>query len=87
MSMKLNENKITVKVLFFGDAAGAEEAEISTSAPATVGGVKDLVFSRYARLATFSKSLMIAVNQAYSTDLTMIKDQDEIAFLPPVSGG
>lgn len=38
---------------------------------------------------TFSKykSCMIAVNQAYANDDTTLSDSDEIAIIPPVSGG
>ena len=84
------DNEINVKVLFFGsarDAVGAEEVSLTTGFPATVGTVKEAVFSRYERLALFAKSLMIAVNEEYATDDVAIKNLDEIAFLPPVSGG
>jgi molybdopterin synthase sulfur carrier subunit len=35
----------------------------------------------------FAKSLMVAVNEEYASDDTALKDQDIVAFLPPVSGG
>ena len=83
-------NNISVRILFFGaarDAVGAEEASFTTAAPASVLTVKKAVFSRYESLSAFAQSLMIAVNQEYATDETAIKNRDEIAFLPPVSGG
>ncbi len=83
-------NNINVKILFFGaarDAVGAEEANFTTAVPASVFTVKKAVISRYEKLSVFGKSLMIAVNREYATDETSIKNQDEIAFLPPVSGG
>ena len=33
------------------------------------------------------KSMMIAVNRAYATDTQLIGTGDEIAVIPPVSGG
>lgn len=84
------DGTIQVKVLFFGaarDAAGTSEDAISTAFPGTVGAVKEAVFSKYTRVSLFGKSLMVSVNQVYATDRTTINDQDEIAFLPPVSGG
>lgn len=83
-------NNINVKILFFGaarDAVGVEEASFSTASPASVLTVKKAVFARYETLSGFAKSLMVAVNREYATDETAIENQDEIAFLPPVSGG
>lgn len=89
--MSENENnKITVKILFFGaarDAAGSEEVDISIDSPVCVSGVKNAIFSRYEGLAPYSQSLMIAVNREYATNETAVVGGDEIAFLPPVSGG
>lgn len=83
-------DNINVKILFFGaarDAVGTEEASFTTASPASVLTIKKAVFSRYEALSVFAKSLMVAVNEEYATDETMIKNLDEIAFLPPVSGG
>jgi len=82
--------EIQVKILFFGaarDAAGADEISLATTMPASVRTVKEAVFFKYEAVARFAKSLMIAVNQEYATDETEVKNRDEIAFLPPVSGG
>ncbi|MBC7900367.1 MAG: molybdopterin converting factor subunit 1 [Saprospiraceae bacterium] len=87
---KNNRDNICVKVLFFGaarEAAGTEEVDIFTTFPATVQTVKDAVFSRYEKVSLFARSLMISVNREYAADETAVNDLDEIAFLPPVSGG
>ena len=83
-------NNINVKILFFGaarDAVGVEKACFIIAAPASVLTVKKAVFARYETLSVFAKSLMVAVNREYATDETAIENLDEIAFLPPVSGG
>ncbi len=85
-----DENDIYVKILFFGaarDAVGVEEINLDIPFPASVSNVKKAVFSRHEKLSAFAKSLMIAVNEEYATDETTIKNRDEVAFLPPVSGG
>lgn len=85
-----NGERISLKVLFFCAArvaAGAGEIVITTAFPASVNTVKEAVFSKYERLSPFAKSLMIAVNREYASDETAVIDHDEIAFLPPVSGG
>jgi molybdopterin synthase catalytic subunit len=79
-----------VRVLFFGQlkeivGVAAEDAGLSEGAR-----VEDL-FERYARrfpkLAEFRGSIAPSVNQEYSEWRTPVADGDEVAFLPPVSGG
>jgi molybdopterin synthase catalytic subunit len=38
-------------------------------------------------LAGFRSSILVMVNQEYATPETRLKDGDEVAFIPPVSGG
>jgi molybdopterin synthase catalytic subunit len=79
-----------VRVLFFGqlkDIVGVaqEDAELSEGAR-----VEDL-FERYGRrfpqLAEFRSSIAASVNQEYAGWRTPLAPGDEVAFLPPVSGG
>ena len=79
-----------VRVLFFGmlkDLVGrsADEAELADGA--TLGSV----FERYAqltpRLRELASSIVIARNQQFADVSTAVEDGDEIALLPPVSGG
>jgi molybdopterin converting factor subunit 1 len=79
-----------VRVLFFGqlkDITGvtSEDAELSDGAR-----VEDL-FERYGRkfpkLAEFRSSIAASVNQEYSEWRAPLASGDEVAFLPPVSGG
>jgi molybdopterin converting factor subunit 1 len=79
-----------VRVLFFGrlkDIVGKseEDAEVSEGAR-----VEDL-FARYGRnfpeLARFRPSVMASVNQEFAEWRAPLSSGDEVAFLPPVSGG
>jgi len=79
-----------VRVLFFGrlkDIVGKseEDAELSDGAR-----VEDL-FARYGRsfpeLAQFRPSVVASVNQEFAEWLAPLAAGDEVAFLPPVSGG
>ncbi len=79
-----------VRVLFFGrlkDIVGnaEEQAELSDGAR-----VEDL-FERYGRtfpeLARFRSSVVASVNQEFSEWRRTLASGDEVAFLPPVSGG
>ena len=79
-----------VRVLFFGqlkDIVGVahEDAELSEGAR-----VEDL-FERYGRrfpkLGEFRASIAASVNQEYAGWRAPLANGDEVAFLPPVSGG
>jgi molybdopterin converting factor small subunit len=52
----------------------------------TVGSLRKALKSRYPSLVEI-KSLMIAVNNTYADDSLSIGESDEIALIPPVSGG
>jgi len=79
-----------VRVLFFGQlkeitGTAQEDAEVSEGAR-----VEDL-FERYGRrfpkLTPFRPSIAASVNQEYASWQAPLSSGDEVAFLPPVSGG
>src|SRR5215217_1208240 len=81
---------VKIRVLFFGaarDAVNANTLEISLDAPATVSSAIQKLSERFSQLERFGRSLLFAVNQEYATPDTMLKDDDELAVFPPVSGG
>ena len=69
------------------DITGRAEEQVELEPGASVGGLWDLLVERYPRLAGFSGRLLYAVNQEYATPATPLGDGDEVAFIPPVSGG
>lgn len=84
------ENQITIRVLFFGaarDVVDINPLDISIDAPATVATAFRYLVDRFAQLERFGRSLLFAVNQEYATFDTQLKNNDELAVFPPVSGG
>jgi molybdopterin synthase catalytic subunit len=81
---------VQVKVLFFGmlkDIVGRSEDRLELPEPAPLGSLFDRYASQFPRLRDYRASIVLACNQQFSTGTTLIQDGDEIAFLPPVSGG
>jgi sulfur-carrier protein len=79
-------NKYRVKA--FGitkDLLGGREAFIETTGH-TVGDLRAALGEKYPQLSDL-RSLYIAVNNDYADDLIVLKASDEIALIPPVSGG
>jgi len=81
---------LKVQVLFFGAARDVVEnnpIEISLAAPATVSTAFQSLVAKYPNLERFGRSLLFAVNQEYATSDMPLKENDELAVFPPVSGG
>ena len=84
------ETFVGVRVLFFGAAreAAADEALLRVPSGATAREAFERVLEEYPSLRRFSASLLVAVNQEYARDLSVeLKEGDEMAVFPPVSGG
>ena len=75
--------------LFAGMRDAAGKAVLKMELPAS--GTVSEVFSQLARLhpevSPFRRSLLVAVNQEYADWDGPVREGDEIAFFPPVSGG
>ena len=69
------------------DITGKAEEQIELGAGATIATLWELLVARYPRLAPYRGRLLYAVNQEYGTLATELHDGDELAFIPPVSGG
>lgn len=78
-----------VNVLAFGiakDIFGSSSIDVEVSEDATVGTLRTELEEQYPRLKKLS-SFMIAVNNEYADTLHTLQQRDEIAIIPPVSGG
>jgi molybdopterin synthase catalytic subunit len=81
---------ITIRVLFFGaarDVVDQNPVLLSLEEPATVSCAFQQLVEKFAGLERFGRSLLLAVNQEYATLDTDLKENDELAIFPPVSGG
>jgi molybdopterin converting factor subunit 1 len=69
------------------DAAGRPELELELAPGATAEDAWRSLVSRHPALATRRPALAAAVNRRYAPFATVLADGDELAFIPPVSGG
>jgi molybdopterin converting factor subunit 1 len=79
-----------ISVLFFGfahDLTGFDREQVDIAAGETVGDLQTRYQSRFPRLREVTGSLLAAVNQEVADRSRILRDGDEVAFLPPVSGG
>ena len=83
--------RIRVRVLFFGAAretVGCPEVDLQLTSPASTRSAFEAVLTRYPELRQrFGRSLLFAVNQEYAPGDHPVREGDELAIFPPVSGG
>ena len=85
-----SRTRMRVKVRLFArlrDIVGAAELERSVPSGATAQTVWRALANEYAELAKYEAVSSCAVNEEYAKFTTPLEDGDEVAFLPPVSGG
>lgn len=81
---------MAVRVLFFAGArerTGALEIALEIDPGQRLGDLLDGLCARYPALAAMRPSSFVAVNQEYAGPETVLRDGDEVAWIPPVSGG
>jgi molybdopterin synthase catalytic subunit len=81
---------IQVRLLFFAgqrDIVGQAAMSMHLERDTTLGGLWERLTTEYPQLQKYSGHLLYAVNQEFSTSATVLHDGDEVAFVPPVSGG
>jgi molybdopterin converting factor subunit 1 len=69
------------------DIAGAAELTRDAAPGATIGAVWRALAQDYPELAQYERAISSAVNADYAKMDQVLSDGDEVAFLPPVSGG
>jgi len=78
------------RVLFFGrlkEIAGAAEQSVELRSGATIADLFENFARRTPALASYRSSVVASRNQEFAPWTTVLEPGDEIAFLPPVSGG
>ncbi len=80
---------MNLRILCFGitrDIIGQFEYAITLEMGATVADLKQKLSSQFPDFQAL-RSLRIALNSEYAGDEIVIKENDEIVLIPPVSGG
>ena len=78
------------RVLFFGmlrDIVGMSQEEVEFPEGADLRSVFASYEARFPRLGDLARSIVVARNQEFTDPAAKLAEGDEVAFLPPVSGG
>ena len=96
MKPKVNEasllvwQHVRIRVLFFGvlrDVTGVREDQIEVPEGSRLENIFAVYANKFPRLNEISASIVPALNQQFAPHSAVVSDGDEVAFLPPVSGG
>jgi molybdopterin converting factor subunit 1 len=81
---------VKVRLRFFAalrEIVGCDEIEKDVSESATPGLILEQLAIEYPKLDPYRNIVKVAVNQEFADAQNPLSPDDEVAFLPPVSGG
>ncbi len=79
-----------MRILFFAqlkDATGCDSAELTAASPLSAEQLWAELLRQFPKLAAHRTSVRLARNQEYAARDAQFRNEDEVALIPPVSGG
>ena len=77
-----------MRILYFAslkENLNTSDENINFSSPVTISFIKEELINKYGE--QFPKNLLCAVNHEIASEATIVNNEDEVAFFPPVTGG
>ena len=79
-----------MRLLFFAvlrDIAGRGDAELELPEGMRARDVWQQLRAQHAQLAAYEQPPLTAINESYASPDDVLREGDELAFIPPVAGG
>lgn len=71
----------------FREIVGTRQVTWSAEDGLTAGDLVDQLLAKYPRLAAHRRTMLVAVNESFASSDRPLQDGDDVALMPPVSGG
>jgi molybdopterin converting factor subunit 1 len=81
---------MTIHVKLFAilrDVAGTGDIDLTVPPGTRAGGVRQILAAAHPEIERYLPRVALAVNRTYAAPETELQEGDEVALIPPVSGG
>ena len=80
--------KIRVKLFAsYREALNKDEIDVGIEEGSDVSALIEVIKKNYPELGILTETVIVSINKEYAEYNTLLKNGDEVALLPPVSGG
>ncbi len=88
MSRDIRDIQVTVKLFaIFQEVFATDQIQITLESGALVSQIFDRLVSQKPQLEQWRSLTRYAINRSFAEPYTVLEDGDEVALIPPVSGG
>lgn len=89
-AMENDSKPVKINVLFFArarDLTGRIDMPLEVPAGTTARDCLDKLIADFPGLGEIRNCMVLALNEEYTAETSVVKDRDELAIIPPISGG